>query len=106
MSKEIIQSVPDFLDFVHVNFFEPRDIRKFSGFMPWGRHHMMGIRILGAAGRPNIMYGLGQDGPKELDIVNPGEKMGFLPAELPHHLTHDYGWWHINTTDEIYIPVP
>lgn len=105
MAKDVSQFAADFLDFVPVNFFEPRDIRKFTGFMPWGRHHMMGIRLLGAEGRPSIMYGVGPDGPKKLDILNPGEKMGFLPAELPHHLTHDYGWWHINTTDEIYIPV-
>jgi hypothetical protein len=104
MPDQIVESMPSLLDFVEVNFLEPRDVRKFSGFMPWGRHHMMGLRILGSGGRPNIMYGLGSKGPKKLDIVNPGEKMGFLPAELPHHLTYDYGWWHINTTDEIYIP--
>ena len=94
------------LDFVDVNLFDERHLRKFGGFMPWGRHHMLGIRLLRETGRPNIMYGLKEGKAVPLDIIRPGERMGYLSAELPHHLTGDYGWWHINTTDEIYIPVP
>ncbi|MCS6803512.1 MAG: hypothetical protein RMM98_12100 [Acidobacteriota bacterium] len=93
------------LDFVDVNLFDERHLRKFSGFMPWGKHHMLGLRLLEPTGRPNIMYGLKNNTPFVMDIIRPGERIGFLPAELPHHLTGDYGWWHINTTEEIYIPV-
>lgn len=105
MSKAMTSYAMDLLNFVDVNFFDERHLRKFSGFMPWGRHHMLGIRLLSETGRPNIMYGLRGGRPVPLDILRPGERMGFLPAELPHHLTGDYGWWHINTTEEIYIPV-
>ena len=41
-----------------------------------------------------------------MDIVQPGKAIGFVPAGAPHHLTQDYGWWHVNDTEEIYVPVP
>lgn len=104
MSKAFAPDPARLLDFVDVNLFDERQLRKFGGFMPWGRHHMLGLRLLEETGRPNVMYGLREEKPVPLDIIRPGERMGYLPAELPHHLSGDYGWWHINTTDEIYIP--
>jgi hypothetical protein len=106
MPKVMTSYAIDALSFVDVDFFDERHIRKFSGFMPWGRHHLLGIRLLERTGRPNVMYGLRDNQMVPLDIIRPGERIGFLPAELPHHLTGDFGWWHINSTDEIYIPIP
>lgn len=105
MSKAMTSYATELLNFVDVNLFDERHLRKFSGFMPWGKDHMLGIRLLKGQSRPNIMLGLRDGKTLPLDIIRPGECMGFLPAGLPHHLTGDYGWWHINTTDEIYIPV-
>lgn len=91
--------------FVEVDLFDPRDIEKFSGFGLWGRHHAMGIRILSPAGRDNIMYAMGPGGPEVIEVVKPGRVIGYVPAGVPHHLTQDFGWWHVNSTEEIYIPV-
>ena len=52
------------------------------------------------------MYGLRSGRPEVMDIVQPGKAIGFVPAGASHHLTQDYGWWHVNDADEIYIPVP
>jgi len=80
--------------------------RQFSAFDRLGKDHLMGIRMLGGAGRPNVMYGLRHGHPEVMDIVQPGKAFGFVPAGAAHHLTQDYGWWHVNDTEEIYIPVP
>ncbi|MBI3949059.1 MAG: hypothetical protein HY314_01185 [Acidobacteria bacterium] len=91
--------------FVEVDLFDASDVAKFSDFALWGQHHAMGIRMLSPGGRDNVMYAMGSNGPKVIDIVKPGRAIGFLPAGVPHHLTGDFGWWHVNSTDEIYIPV-
>jgi hypothetical protein len=80
--------------------------KQFSAFERLGKDHLMGIRMLNGAGRPNVMYGLRGGRPEVMDIVQPGKAIGFVPAGASHHLTQDYGWWHVNDADEIYIPVP
>ena len=80
--------------------------KQFSAFERLGKDHLMGIRMLNGAGRPNVMYGLRSGRPEVMDIVQPGKAIGFVPAGAAHHLTQDYGWWHVNDADEIYIPVP
>jgi hypothetical protein len=80
--------------------------RQFSAFERLGKDHLMGIRMLNGTGRPNVMYGLRSGRPEVMDIVQPGKAIGFVPAGAAHHLTQDYGWWHVNDADEIYIPVP
>ncbi len=81
-------------------------VKQFSAFARLGKDHLMGIRMLNGAGRPNVMYGLRSGKPEVMDIVQPGKAIGFVPAGAAHHLTQDYGWWHVNDADEIYIPVP
>ena len=80
--------------------------KQFSAFDRLGKDHLMGIRMLGGKGRPNVMYGLRGGKPEVMDIIKPGQAFGYVPAGASHHLTQDYGWWHVNDADEIYVPVP
>ena len=29
--------------------------------------------------------------------------IGYVPAGASHHLTQDYGWWHVNDADEMFL---
>ena len=97
---------PKLANWVDFNLLGEEAARQFSAFERIGKDHMMGIRMLGNSGRPNVMYGLRNGQPEVMDIVQPGKAIGFVPAGAPHHLTQDYGWWHVNDTEEIYLPVP
>src|SRR5260370_33759107 len=55
--------------------------KQFSAFERLGKDHLMGIRMLNGAGRPNVMYGLRSGRPEVMAIVQPGKAIGFLPAE-------------------------
>lgn len=97
---------PKAVNWVDFNLLGEEAIKQFSAFERIGKHHLMGIRLLGGTGRPNVMYGLRSGQPEVMDIVQPGKAIGFVPAGAPHHLTQDYGWWHVNDTEELYLPVP
>jgi hypothetical protein len=97
---------PDVKGFIDFDLLSEEVARRFSAFEYVGKDHIMGIRMLGSKGRPNIMYGLQRGRPEVLDIVRPGKAFGYVPAGVPHHLTQDYGWWHVNDTEELYLPIP
>ena len=97
---------PKLANWVDFNLLGDEAARQFSAFETLGKDHLMGIRMLNGAGRPNVMYGLRTGKPEVMDIVQPGKAIGYVPAGASHHLTQDYGWWHVNDADEIYIPVP
>ena len=97
---------PKLANWVDFDLLGDAAIKQYSAFERLGKDHLMGIRMLNGAGRPNIMYGLSHGRPDVMDIVQPGKAIGFVPAGAPHHLTQDYGWWHVNDADEVYIPVP
>jgi hypothetical protein len=97
---------PKLANWVDFNLLGEEAAKQFSAFERIGKDHMMGIRMLGGSGRPNVMYGLIHGQPEVMDIVQPGKAIGYVPAGAPHHLTQDYGWWHVNDTEEIYVPVP
>jgi hypothetical protein len=82
-----------------------------EGFGKWGGDHIIGVRFAGADGRPiNAlgepldMYMMEPDGPRIQQTSKAGDFLGCIPAGATHHLKGDFGWWHINTSDELYIP--
>src|ERR1700719_2668024 len=44
-------------------------------------------------------HGLEEGGNHALDLR-------ITAAGTPHHVSHNFGYWHINDKDELYLPIP
>ena len=94
------------------DFFEDRIFPKFSGFKHAG-NNILGIRrrtisldgvIDPVKGNASERYEFGPDGPKPWH--QQGLKLHVTAAGTPHHVVHNFGYWHINDKDELYLPLP
>jgi hypothetical protein len=105
--KEPLEKVIDDWD-----FFEDRVVGRFSTFLPVGQN-IYGIRkrdidatqvVDPRKGAISAHYELG---PSGLSTWSHGAlKMHITAAGTPHHVAHNFGYWHINDMDELYLPLP
>ncbi len=80
--------------------------KRFHPFGMMGTDQIVALRHMPPGGRADVMYGL-QSGKKiTLDLIGPGKFVGFIPRNMPHHLPRDFGWWHLNGTEEFYFCIP
>ena len=94
------------------NFFEDRVIRQFKGLRIAGRNvYGLHRRDIGAGaihdpdkGDVSLFYEIGPSGlvechfrPMTVHVTTGG---------TPHHVPHNFGFWHINDKDELYLPLP
>jgi len=87
-------------------------IKKFSTFLPMGQS-IYGIRrrrvssegiIDPKKGNFSDRYKLGPDGvilTDKQELV-----LHIVTSGTPHHTAHNYGYWHINDKDELYLQLP
>lgn len=94
------------------DFFEDKVIGHFSTFKPEGQN-IYGIRkrdINGAQvvdprkGSISAHFELGPSGLRTFHHA--AFKLHITAAGTPHHVAHNYGYWHINDMDELYLPLP
>jgi hypothetical protein len=94
------------------DFFAERVLPRFSTFKPVGQN-VYGVRRrqIGDGGVTDLKkgamtahYEMGPSGlvqsehrPFQLHITTAG---------TPHHVSHNFGYWHINDLDELYLPMP
>ena len=105
--KEPIEKIAEDWD-----FFEDKVLPHFSAFKTVGQ------TILGIRQRHISVAGL--DDPKKGNVsavyeIGPKGKVGWyqqglkchvVAAGTPHHMEHNFGFWHINDKDELYLPLP
>jgi hypothetical protein len=95
------------------DFFDEKVVRHFSTF----RAHLdnvYGVRrrdishdafiIDPKKGPINKFFQLGEDGPEE--IVRSTMTPIVVPSGQPHRIPHDFGYWHVNDMDELYVHIP
>jgi hypothetical protein len=99
-------SDPDAKSFVDFNLLTEEVYAKFWPFAMMGTDQIVGLRLMPPGGRAEPMYGLEGNRLVTLDVIDPGKMLGFIPRNVPHHLPNDYGWWHLNGTEEFYFTIP
>lgn len=94
------------------DFLNERVVKRFTRFMPKGQN-IYGVR------RRDI----GVDGVHDAKKGQFGRALELTPAGLqewqhtafqlhvtlsgvPHHVEHNFGFWHVNDMDELYLPLP
>ena len=94
------------------DFFEDRVIRQFKGLRVAGRN-VVGLhrRAMTAdtiedpeKGDISRFYEIGPRGLVECRFRP--MTIHVTTAGTPHHVPHNFGFWHINDKDELYLPVP
>lgn len=95
------------------DFFEDKVIRHFSTFREHG-DNVYGVRSRSISpegvivdprkGRVNNFYQLGPSGPEE--VLRRPLTPFVVPSGNPHHIPHDFGYWHVNDMDELYVHIP
>ncbi|MEV6639463.1 hypothetical protein [Amycolatopsis sp. NPDC051371] len=95
------------------DFFEDKVIRRFSTFREHG-DNVYGVRSRSISpegvivdpkkGRVNNFYQLGPSGPEE--VLRRPLTPFVVPSGNPHHIPHDFGYWHVNDMDELYVHIP
>ena len=94
------------------DFFEDKVLPKFSTFKPMGQN-IYGIRRRVISGgqvndprKGNISrhFEIGPKGVSEWrhEALN----LHLTTSGTPHRVSHNFGYWHVNDKDEIYLPVP
>ena len=107
MIKEPLESVVDDWD-----FFEDRVLKHFSTFKPTGQN-VIGLRRRIISGeqvndprKGNISRHL-ELGPEGLaEFQHTPLHIHVTTAGTPHTVSHNFGYWHINDKDELYLPIP
>ncbi len=92
--------------FVDFDLLDEKIYQRFYPFGMMGDDQIVGLRLMPPGGRAEPMYGLEGNKQVELDVIAPGKTFGYIPRNLPHHLPNDYGWWHLNGTEEFYFTIP
>jgi hypothetical protein len=105
-AEQFRQEHPGIAAFLDFDFLNDQAVKQFTPFGRMGKDQIFGIRILGGGGRIKQLYGLPQGRPVRMKELQPGKALGYIPAGLAHHLTHEFGWWHVNGADEFYLGVP
>jgi hypothetical protein len=108
---DVATSIQDLKSFMKLDLTEENLHEYLHGFGKWENDHILGVRFANDDGKPINGHGnpldmlvLDKDGERVQQMSKPGEFMGCIPAGACHHLKGDFGWWHINTSDELYIP--
>ena len=107
MIDEPLEKVIEDRDFV-----EEKILKKFLGWLPVGQN-IYGIRRRHIEARgindpsKGGVSGLLEIGPKGLTDL-PFDQMHFHVSTggTPHHVPHNFGFWHINDMDELFLPIP
>lgn len=105
--KEPLEKVVDDWDLLN-----DRILSHFSTFRASG-HNVFGIRrrIISDKGiddpkKGNISQHL-ELGPNGIEHATQGPlNLRITTAGTPHRVSHNFGYWHINDKDELYLPVP
>lgn len=94
------------------DFLSDRVIKHFSGFKPVG-HNIYGLRrrVITQQGMTDPKKGklnriLEINSGKLIDRHNEPLTFRLTPAGNPHRVMHNFGYWHINDKDELYLPIP
>jgi hypothetical protein len=87
-----------------VDLRDERELKKFMGFTPVGEN-LIGIRRIRAPGKDS--HGLLEIGPNGIQEP-PRDHCGIhvVYGGTPHHSPRQFGYWHINDVDEVYLRVP
>jgi hypothetical protein len=95
------------------DFFEDKVIRHFSTFRPH-RDNVYGVRSRDISpdgvivdprkGAISKLYELGPNGPEE--ILRKPLTPFVIPSGNPHHVPHNFGYWHVNDMDELFVQIP
>jgi hypothetical protein len=105
-AAEIGQQQPELSAFLALDLLNEEVTRKFQPFGYLGKDLIFGIRILERSGRSKTNLGLEKGRPVQQPVFQPGKAFGYIPAGMPHRLTHEFGWWHVNGADEFYLVTP
>ncbi len=105
-AEQFTSEQPGISPFVDLDFLDDEAVARFAPFGMMGKDQIFGVRILGGGGRSKELYGLVDRRPKKIRELQPGKALGYIPAGLPHHLTYEFGWWHVNGADEFYVGLP
>ncbi len=107
MVKEPIERIVEDWD-----YFEDRVLPKFSGFKPMGQN-IYGIRRRQISGETVVDPRKGnisrhfEMGPKGLsEWHQKALTVHITTSGTPHRVSHNFGYWHVNDKDEIYLPLP
>ncbi|HEY7061830.1 MAG TPA: hypothetical protein VII06_10135 [Chloroflexota bacterium] len=94
------------------DFLAERVLPRFSTFKPVGQN-IYGIRRrhIGDAGVTDLKKGSITEhfemGPSGLiQWEHKPFQLHITTAGTPHHVSHNFGYWHINDMDELYLPMP
>lgn len=94
------------------DFFEDKVIGHFATFKPEGQN-IYGIRKRQIDAAQVIdptkgsISGHFELGPRGVTSWTHGAlKLHITSAGTPHHVSHNFGYWHINDMDELYLPLP
>ncbi len=94
------------------DFFHEKAIGHFSTFKPWGQN-IYGIRrrtistgevIDPRKGSISRHFEITPDGLVEW--THQPMKLHVTLGGTPHRVAHNFGYWHINDVDELYLPLP
>ncbi|MGC4028115.1 MAG: hypothetical protein QM696_04485 [Steroidobacteraceae bacterium] len=104
---EPIEKIADDWDYL-----QDRVLSRFAGFRPAGQN-IFGIRrrLITPEGVTDPRKGnTGQFielGPQGLtEGISAALKLRLTAAGVPHRVRHNFGYWHINDKDELYVPIP
>jgi hypothetical protein len=107
MIKEPLEKVADDWD-----YFDDKIMKHFSTFKADGTN-VFGIRrrVISAAAVDDPKKGninrFMELGPKGLTYGEHSPlRIRVTTAGTPHHVSHNFGYWHINDKDELYLPIP
>lgn len=105
--KEPLESVVGDWDFL-----DDRVIKHFSTFKPVG-HNIFGLRrrVITPEGmndpkKGNLNRILEMNAEGVVDRRNEPLTFRLTAAGNPHRVMHNFGYWHINDKDELYLPIP
>ena len=97
---------PKTASFIDFDLLNDEMYEKFHPFAMMGKDQIAGLRVMPPGGREKVMYGIENNKSVVLDLVRPGKFIGYIPPNAPHHLTKEFGWWHLNGTEEFYFTIP
>ena len=97
---------PGAASFVDFDLLNEEVYANFRPFGMMGKDQVAGLHIMPPTGRDKIMYAIEGKKTVELDLIRPGRFIGYIAPNAPHHLTQEFGWWHLNGTEEFYFTIP
>jgi len=103
--QDRLDTMKDETSFVDFDLLNEEIYGQFEPFGMMGKDQVIGLRLMPPGGRKKTMFGIENRKLVELDVVRPGRFIGYIKPNAPHHLDKMYGWWHLNGTEEFYIPI-